>query len=124
MGNASDAGALRHDWSRQDAEALFALPFNDLLFRAHAVHRRFFDPQAVQVSTLRSIKTGACPEDCAYCPQSTRFDTGLDVEQLMEVERVLQSRKHVVCLDRSEHLVFALPSAHQSIVGRKRARAW
>ena len=93
MGNASDAGALRHDWSRQDAEALFALPFNDLLFRAHAVHRRFFDPQAVQVSTLLSIKTGACPEDCAYCPQSTRFDTGLDVEQLMEVERVLESAR-------------------------------
>ena len=67
MGNASDAGALRHDWSRQDAEALFALPFNDLLFRAHAVHRRFFDPQAGQGGTLPSIKTGACPQGCAHC---------------------------------------------------------
>ena len=93
MGNASDVGVLRHDWSRQEVEALFALPFNGLLFRAHSVHRRFFDPQAVQVSTLLSIKTGACPEDCAYCPQSTRFDTGLDVEQLMEVEKVLESAR-------------------------------
>ncbi len=84
---------LRHDWSRQEVEALFALPFNDLLFRAHCVHRNHFDPNRVQVSTLLSIKTGACPEDCAYCPQSTRYDTGLEAEQLMAVENVLEQAR-------------------------------
>ena len=83
----------RHDWTRQEVEALFALPFNDLLFRAHSVHRQHFDPNAVQVSTLLSIKTGACPEDCAYCPQSTRYDTGLEPEQLMAVEQVLEQAR-------------------------------
>ncbi|MCB1732707.1 MAG: biotin synthase, partial [Halieaceae bacterium] len=58
---------IRHDWTRPEVEALFALPFNDLLFRAQSIHRRYFDPNQVQVSTLLSIKTGACPEDCAYC---------------------------------------------------------
>ncbi|MEZ5501741.1 MAG: biotin synthase BioB [Halioglobus sp.] len=87
------ADDIRHDWSRGEVEALFALPFNDLLFHAHSVHRRYFDPNRVQVSTLLSIKTGACPEDCAYCPQSTRYDTGLEVEQLMEVERVLEQAR-------------------------------
>ncbi|WP_407327971.1 biotin synthase BioB [Congregibacter brevis] len=80
----------RHDWEREEIAALFALPFSDLLFRAQSVHREYFDPNAVQVSTLLSIKTGACPEDCAYCPQSTRFDTGLSVEALMEVNQVLE----------------------------------
>ena len=74
---------------RAFVEALFALPFNDLLFQAQTVHRRYFDPNQVQVSTLLSIKTGACPEDCKYCPQSTRYDTGLETEKLMEVEKVL-----------------------------------
>ncbi len=69
---------IRNDWSRQEIEALFALPFNDLLFMAQGLHRQYFDPNQVQVSTLLSIKTGACPEDCAYCPQSTRYDTGLE----------------------------------------------
>ncbi|NQX89622.1 MAG: radical SAM protein, partial [Halioglobus sp.] len=82
-------GTLRHDWTRQEVQALFALSFNDLLFQAHAVHRMYFDPNEVQVSTLLSIKTGDCPEDCAYCPQSTRYDTGLEVEKLMAVEKVL-----------------------------------
>ncbi len=81
---------IRHDWTREEVEALFALPFNDLLFRAQGVHRRYFDPNRVQVSTLLSIKTGACPEDCAYCPQSTRYDTGLEAEKLMAVEAVLE----------------------------------
>jgi biotin synthase len=80
---------IRHDWQRAEVEALFALPFNDLLFQAQTLHRQYFDPNEVQVSTLLSIKTGACPEDCAYCPQSTRFETGLSVEQLMEVDKVL-----------------------------------
>ena len=84
---------IRHDWTREEVAALFALPFNDLLFRAHSLHRAYFDPNQVQVSTLLSIKTGACPEDCAYCPQSTRYDTGLEVEKLMEVEKVLEQAR-------------------------------
>ncbi|KZX58215.1 biotin synthase [Halioglobus sp. HI00S01] len=87
------ASELRHDWTRQEVEALFALPFNDLLFEAQSLHRKYFDPNKVQVSTLLSIKTGACPEDCAYCPQSTRYDTGLEVEKLMEVQKVLEQAK-------------------------------
>ena len=71
--------------------ALFKLPFNDLLFQAQSVHRQYFDPNRVQVSTLLSIKTGACPEDCKYCPQSGHYNTGLDKEKLMEVEKVLQA---------------------------------
>lgn len=85
--------AIRHDWRRDELRDLYALPFNDLLFRAQSVHRACFDPNEVQVSTLLSIKTGACPEDCAYCPQSTRYDTGLTTEQLMEVEAVLESAR-------------------------------
>jgi len=77
-------------WTRSKVLALFDLPFNDLLFKAAQVHRENFNPNEVQVSTLLSVKTGACPEDCKYCPQSARYDTGLDKEQLMEVEQVLQ----------------------------------
>lgn len=69
---------LRHDWNRAEVEALFALPFNDLLFKAQLVHRQFHDPNAVQISTLMSIKTGACPEDCKYCSQSGHHNTGLE----------------------------------------------
>jgi len=90
---APGAEDIRHDWTREEVEALFALPFNDLLFAAQSVHREYFDPNQVQVSTLLSIKTGACPEDCAYCPQSTRYDTGLEVEKLMEVEKVLEQAR-------------------------------
>ena len=82
-------GAIRHDWSTQQIEALFAKPFNDLMFEAQTVHRQHFDANVVQVSQLLSIKTGACPEDCAYCPQSNRYDTGLDKEELMAVEKVI-----------------------------------
>ena len=81
---------IRNDWRAEEIAALFALPFNDLLFQAQTVHRQHFNPNEVQVSQLLSIKTGACPEDCAYCPQSTRYDTGLSKEQLMEVEKVLK----------------------------------
>ncbi len=81
--------SLRHDWRRDEVVALFELPFNDLLFRAQTAHRQHHDANAVQVSTLLSIKTGACPEDCAYCPQSARFDTGLKVEKLMPLDDVL-----------------------------------
>ncbi len=81
--------ALRHDWQRDEIEALFALPMNDLLFKAHSIHRQHFDPNEVQISRLLSIKTGACPEDCKYCPQSARYDTGLEKERLIEIEKVL-----------------------------------
>jgi biotin synthase len=78
----------RSDWTRAEVEALFDLPFNDLLFAAQSVHRQHFDPNAVQVSTLLSIKTGACPEDCAYCPQSIRFETGVATHDLMPLADV------------------------------------
>ena len=82
---------IRHDWTIEEIEALFSQPFNDLLFQAQTVHRRYFDPNQVQVSTLLSIKTGACPEDCAYCPQSTRYDTGLEVEKVLEQARAARA---------------------------------
>ncbi|MGY3041033.1 biotin synthase [Rhodanobacter sp. TND4EL1] len=81
---------LRHDWSRAEVAALFALPFNELLHRAHTVHREHHDPNAVQVSTLLSIKTGGCPEDCAYCPQAARYDTGVAAQKLLEIDEVLE----------------------------------
>lgn len=68
-------------WRVADVVALYELPFNDLLFRAQTVHREHFDPNAVQLSTLLSIKTGGCEEDCAYCPQSVHHDTGLKAEK-------------------------------------------
>ncbi|MEW9573343.1 biotin synthase BioB [Rhodanobacter sp. Si-c] len=80
---------IRHDWSRDEVAALFALPFNELLHHAHTVHRAHHDANAVQVSTLLSIKTGGCPEDCAYCPQAARYDTGVQAQKLMEVDDVL-----------------------------------
>ncbi len=84
---------IRHDWSEQEVQALFDLPFNDLLFQAQLVHRQNFNPNEVQVSTLLSIKTGACPEDCKYCPQSGHYNTGLEKERLMQVEAVLEKAK-------------------------------
>ena len=81
---------VRHDWSRTEIEALFDLPFMDLLSRAHAVHAAHHDANAVQVSTLLSIKTGGCPEDCAYCPQAQRYHTGVEAQKLMEVDAVLE----------------------------------
>jgi len=83
----------RHDWSTDEARELLGLPFNDLVFAAQAVHRRHFDPNEVQLSTLLSVKTGACPEDCAYCPQSVRYHTGVEAEQLMDTEAVLASAR-------------------------------
>ena len=84
---------IRHDWTRDEVQALFALPFADLLFRAQSVHRRFHEPNTVQLSTLLSIKTGACPEDCGYCPQSVRFETGLKKEPLMDVQAVVDAAR-------------------------------
>ena len=79
---------IRNDWSLAEVSELFDLPFMDLVFRAQQVHRVFQAPNTVQISTLLSIKTGACPEDCAYCPQSVRFDTGLEASELLELEDV------------------------------------
>jgi biotin synthase len=83
----------RHDWSVAEVSELFNRPLNDLLFSAQTIHRQNFDPNQVQVSRLLSIKTGACPEDCTYCPQSARYDTGLERERLMELQRVVEEAK-------------------------------
>jgi len=83
----------RHDWTREELRALFALPFPELLFRAQSVHRMHFDPREVQISTLLSIKTGGCPEDCAYCPQSASYETGVKANKLMDVDAVLADAK-------------------------------
>jgi biotin synthase len=89
---------IRHDWSLDEINALFSMPFNDLLFKAHTIHRENFDPNKVQVSQLLNIKTGACPEDCSYCSQSSKYDTGLERERLMSLEEVrdaaLQAKKN------------------------------
>jgi biotin synthase len=83
------SGLPRNDWTREEVRALFALPFPELIFRAAQAHRDNFDPSEVQISTLLSIKTGGCPEDCAYCPQSAKFETGVKAEKLMDLEAVL-----------------------------------
>src|SRR5690349_23610999 len=84
-----ELGAVRHDWTREEVRALFALPFPELIFRAQQIHRAHFDPTEVQISTLISIKTGGCPEDCAYCPQSAQYDTGVKAEKLMRADAVI-----------------------------------
>ncbi len=80
---------VRHDWTRDEVRSLFELPFPELMFRAQRLHRAHFDPAEVQISTLLSIKTGGCPEDCAYCPQSARYDTGVRAEKLLALDTVL-----------------------------------
>ena len=90
---ASEAAIPRHDWTRSEVEALLDLPLPELLYRAASVHRLNFDPAEVQVSTLLSVKTGGCPEDCAYCPQAQRYDTGVDAQKLMETEAVLEKAR-------------------------------
>ncbi|MDB5411555.1 MAG: bioB [Rhodospirillales bacterium] len=82
------AREIRSDWTRDEILALFALPFNALLHRAHETHRRHFDPDRVQLSTLLNIKTGGCPEDCKYCSQSVHYETGLDAERLLERDEI------------------------------------
>ena len=79
----------RHDWTREELRELFELPLPELIFRAQSIHRAYFDPAAVQISTLLSIKTGGCPEDCAYCPQSARYETGVRADKLMPLDAVL-----------------------------------
>ncbi len=90
---APDFGTLRHDWTRPQVAALFALSFPELMFHAARIHRENFDPSEVQISTLLSIKTGGCPEDCAYCPQAARYDTGVDAEKLMSLDAVLKEAR-------------------------------
>ena len=87
--NSPVSGVPRHDWARDEVRALFDLPFPELIFRAQCAHQQNFDPTEVQISTLLSIKTGGCPEDCAYCPQSARYDTGLHAGKLMALDTVL-----------------------------------
>jgi biotin synthase len=86
-------GAPRHDWTRDEVAALFALPLPELMFLAAVAHRENFDPTEVQISTLLSIKTGGCPEDCAYCPQAARYDTGVDADKLMSLDVVLKEAR-------------------------------
>ena len=85
---AAAPAVIRHDWTEAEVAALYVRPFADLIFDAQRVHRAHHEPNTVQMSTLLSIKTGACPEDCAYCPQSVRYDTGLEREALMDIARV------------------------------------
>ncbi len=75
-------------WSRQSIEELFNLPFNNLMFKAQEIHRQHFNPNEVQLSTLLSIKTGGCPEDCGYCPQSVHYDTGVEASKMLDVDEV------------------------------------
>lgn len=90
---AAMAGIVRHDWTLEEARQFFRLPFNDLIFLAQSTHREHFDPNEVQVSSLLSIKTGSCSEDCAYCPQSAHYDTGLGKESLLPIEDVLEAAR-------------------------------
>ena len=87
------AGIVRHDWAREEIRALFDLPFPDLVFAAQRVHRMHFDPHEVQISTLLSVKTGGCAEDCGYCPQSAHHDAGVKAEKMMAVDDVLAEAK-------------------------------
>ena len=116
--------AIRHDWTRADIRALFELPFADLLHRAQTVHRAHFDPNAVQVSTLLSIKTGACPEDCGYCPQSAHHEADVNREALLDVDAVVAAARAALELAEQaktlgplvelEEKVAANPLDHQS----------
>ena len=87
---ANVSGVVRHDWTREEIRALFDLPFADLMFHAQRIHRENFDPHEIQISTLLSIKTGGCAEDCAYCPQSAKYDAGVKAEKLMPLDAVLR----------------------------------
>ena len=97
----------RHTWTRDEVEALFVLPFNDLIFEAQSVHRQWFDANEVQKSTLLSIKTGGCPEDCNYCSQSAKFDTGLKASKLMDVAAVLEGAERAKAAGASRYCMGA-----------------
>jgi biotin synthase len=87
----SRAELIRHNWSQEETGGLFAQPFNDLIFSAHSIYRRYFNPNEIQLSTLLNIKSGGCPEDCAYCPQSINYDTGAEVTPLMQKAEVIRA---------------------------------
>lgn len=106
---------IRHDWSREEIVALFELPFADLMFRAQSMHRKYHDPNEVQLSTLLSIKTGACPEDCKYCPQSARYNTEVGVERLMPVETVIREAQKAKAAGATR---FCMGAAWRSPKGR------
>ena len=112
--SATTAAHLRHDWTLTEVKALFEQPFNDLLFAAQTVHRAHFDANRVQVSTLLSIKTGACPEDCKYCPQSGHYNTGLDKQKLMEVQKVLEAAAEAKAIGSTRFCMGAAWSAWRS----------
>jgi biotin synthase len=97
----------RHDWTRSQAQEIYDQPFNDLIFQAHSLHRRYFEPNKVQISRLLSIKTGGCPEDCAYCNQSAHHKTGLSAEKLMEVERVIEEARKAKAAGASRYCMGA-----------------
>ena len=101
-------GALRHDWTRAEIAALFALPLPELMFRAQAAHRLFFDPTVIQIACWLSIKTGGCPEDCGYCPQAARYHTGVLNEPLMSVEEVVAAARTAQEKDRAGSLLVEL----------------
>ncbi len=103
----SDDKEPRHNWTREEAEALFALPFNELIFRAQNTHRQWFDPNEVQKSTLLSIKTGGCPEDCGYCSQSAKFETGIKATKLMDVDTVLEGARRAKASGASRYCMGA-----------------
>src|SRR5579875_2577052 len=107
----SALGIVRHDWTRPEVKGLLAMPLMDLLYHAQRVHREHHEPNTVQMSTLLSIKTGACPEDCAYCPQSVRYDTGLEREELMEVAAV---RERALCAKEAGATRFCMGAAYRS----------
>lgn len=106
---------VRHDWTREEVEALFNLPFADLLFRAQTIHRKYHDPNEVQLSTLLSIKTGACAEDCKYCPQSARYNTGVENERLMPIETVIREAQKAKAAGATR---FCMGAAWRSPKGR------
>jgi biotin synthase len=106
---------IRHDWSLAEVAALFNLPFSDLIFKAQNIHRAHFDPNAVQISTLLSIKTGGCPEDCGYCPQSAHADTGVKAEKLMDTALVLAEARKAKAAGASR---FCMGAAWRSPRGR------
>lgn len=87
------ANDLRYDWTRDEIRSIHDKPFTELLFEAQTVHRRYHDPRNVQTCSLLSIKTGGCPEDCGYCPQSAHYDTGVEAERLMDVDAVLEAAR-------------------------------
>src|ERR1043166_6772890 len=114
-------GVVRQAWSRAEVRALFALPFPDLMYEAQRIHRMHFDPRAVQISTLLSIKTGGCPEDCAYCPQSVHYDTGVAAAKLMDLEAVLAEARAAKAAGASR---FCMGAAWRSPKDRDVENVW